>query len=363
MGIMLSNCSRMQDCKSWLYSMGPFNLFGLQVLVLLILTHRVILFTGEMKGFVVKNIFFMSVLALGFAGCGTTSKKLVDLPPLDKNAAVQVFYSEPNLKYKKVCEITATGNNSIGSSYTEKEDFANMFMSEARKCGADGVIFSFMSGTRNGNVTAYGTGIKITGQSAGLSDENKVKAFSLAIQSHDYLKVKEILTNVPKKSGDRAPTDDELVNVGLYIATLDGMNCDKEIVNLLSNEYGAYVPKFKAFNFNSFSKPDSNAPLCNDVMARSFAKMKDPSNAIVEINNHYVNLLGNPYDAKLGAKAARYSKLLTTAAQAIAASCKVSSVDPICAIKGSYLDFANKTKNAKLSALKKNANSVLAILE
>jgi hypothetical protein len=304
------------------------------------------------------------ILFFGFlAGCGTKSKKLVELPPLAENAPVQMFYSQPNLKYDKVCEIEAVGNNSLSTGYTQKEDFESMFKKEARKCGADGVIFSFMSGYQQGKVSAYGTGIKITGQGAGLTSEDKIKAFSLAIQSHDLPKVKELLSGVPKKQSDRAPTDDELVNFGLYIATLDGLNCDAKIVTLLEEEYGGYVPMFKAVNFYSADKPDSNSPLCRDVMARSFPKMKDRSKAIVEINNHYVALLNNSYDSKLNEKAGKYSKLLNAAAKEISSSCKTSSTDPACATKGAYLDFANKSKNAGVANVKKNAKDVLATLK
>jgi hypothetical protein len=304
---------------------------------------------------------FFSLFLLG--GCGTTSKKLITLPPLAENTPVQIFYSQPNLKYDKVCEIEAVGNNSIGAGYTQKEDFESMFKQEARKCGADGVIFGFMSGYSKGKVTAYGTGIKVTGQSAVLVDENKIKAFSLAIQSHDLPKVKELLANVPKKQTERAPTDDELVNLGLYIATLDGLNCEKKIVGLLQEEYGGTVPMFRAINFYSADKPDSNAPLCNDVILRSLPKMKDRPKAIVEINNHYVGLLNNSYDSKLNEKAAKYSKLLNLAAQMIAESCKLSSTDPICATKGAYLDFANKSKSFSLPAVKKNAKDILTKLK
>ncbi|HEY8272423.1 MAG TPA: hypothetical protein VIG33_16140 [Pseudobdellovibrionaceae bacterium] len=303
-------------------------------------------------------LFFVLV-----AGCGTTSKKLMALPPLAETAPVQVFYSQPNLKYDKVCEIEAVGNNSIGGSYTQKEDFEVMFKKEARKCGADGVIFGFMHGYQQGKVTAYGTGIKISGQGAGLSGENKIKAFSLAIQSHDLAKVKELLGAVPKEQSERAPTDDELVNLGLYIATLDGLTCDEKIVSLLEDEYGATVPMFNAINFYSTDKNDSNTPLCRDVMARSFPKMKDRSKAIVEINNHYVALLNSSYDTKLNGKAAKFSKLLNVAARAISDSCKTSSTDPACATKGAYLDFANKSKNAGVASIKKNAKDVLAILK
>ncbi|MGZ3805210.1 MAG: hypothetical protein ACXVB4_13425 [Pseudobdellovibrionaceae bacterium] len=308
-----------------------------------------------------RRILLISIPLL-LAGCGTTSKKLMDLPPLAENAPVQVFWSQPNLKYDRVCEIEAKGNNSFGGMYTKKEDFEPMFKQEARKCGADGVIFSFLSGYSQGSVTAYGTGIKIKGQAAGLIAEDKIKAFSLAIQTHDLNKTKEILASVPKAKSERAPTDDQLVNLGLYIATLDGMNCDQKIVDLLEKEYEAVVPKFKAINLYSIDKNDQNSPLCSDVMARSLPKMSDISQAVLEVNNHYVEQLNRTFDKDLDKKVAKYNSLLKEASRIIADACKRSNTDSTCAMKNGYLDFANKTKAVKLPAVKKNAADVIKIL-
>lgn len=308
-----------------------------------------------------REIILLSLSFL-FVGCGTTSKKLMDLPPLTETAPVQVFYSQPNIKYDRVCEIEAKGNNSLGGMYTKKEDFEKMFQQEARKCGADGVIFGFLNGYSQGSVTAYGTGIKIKSQTAGIATEDKIKAFSLAIQTHDLQKVQEILASVPKQKKERAPTDDELVNLGLYISTLDGLNCDQKIVNFLEKDYEAIIPKFKAVSISSTDKNDQNTPLCNDVMARSLPKMTDTSKAILEVNNHYVEQLNRTYDHDLDKKAAKYNGLLKQASKMIAEACKRSSTDSTCAMKNGYLDFANKTKGAKSPAIKKNAVDVLKIL-
>lgn len=201
------------------------------------------------------------------------------------------------------------------------------------RCFGLSQILSTRLGYEEGRVTAYGTGIKITGQAAGLSDENKVKASSLAIQSRDLPKVKELLSTVPQKSAERAPTDDQLVNLGLYIATLDGMACDLAIVKLLEEEYEAHVPNFQALVLSG--KFDFNTPLCNDVMARSLPKMEDKLKAVVQINNHYVELLNSSLDAQKNVKASKYNKLLVSASQMIAEACARSTTDPICATNGS----------------------------
>ena len=154
-----------------------------------------------------------------------------------------------------------------------------------------------------------------------------------------------------------------MINLGLYIATLDGLGCDSKIVNLLEKQYGGRIPKFKAINFYSASKPDSNTPLCNDVVARSFSSMVDKSQAIVEVNNHYVALLNRSYDKQIDLKAGKYTKLLAIAARTIADACAKSSTDSICATKGAYLDFANKSKSVKLPNIQKNAKLVLGILK
>ena len=308
-----------------------------------------------------KILVVLSISVL--VGCGTSSKKLIDLPPLAKDAPVEMFWSIPNIKFDRVCTIEANWYNSLGSSFTQKEDFENMFKAEARKCGANGAIFGFMHGYTQGSIMATATGIRIKGQAAKLTDKNQIKAFFLAIQSKDLEKVKELIENVPKSQAERAPTDDDMINTGLYIATLDGMNCDTRIVNLLEDEYGGRVTKFKAIEFHSSTKPSSNAPLCKDVIARSLSKMRDKSKAVIEINNYYVALLNQNYDKSRDKKAARYAKLLSAAATTIAEACKVSSTDPVCAMKGAYLNFANKSKVVKTNNIQKNARTVLSILK
>lgn len=105
------------------------------------------------------------------AGCGTTSTKLIDLPPLAVDAPVKMFWSLPNIKYDNVCDIEAIGSNSLFRSFTYKTDFENMFKAEARKCGANGVIFKSMFGYRKGSVTALAAGIRIKSQAAKLTGE------------------------------------------------------------------------------------------------------------------------------------------------------------------------------------------------
>jgi hypothetical protein len=297
------------------------------------------------------------ILVLFLAGCGTSSTKIMNLPPLAEDAPVQVFYSEPNIKYEKVCEIKAVGNNSFGASYTTKEDFKGMFEKEARKCGANGAIFSFLSGFSSGSVTAYATGIRITSQEANLDDSEKIKAFSMAIQAHDEKKVRQLLNNVSKNSSERAPTDDEMVNLGLYIASLGGLECDGKIVELLENEYGGYVPKYNAVTIGS----DSDTPLCKDVIAKSLPKMKNQLDAVVKTNNHYIGLLKYPSD-DFEKRVAAYNKLLVQASKLIVEGCERSDTDPVCAVKAAYIHFADQTKVAKSSALKKNARDILKVL-
>lgn len=304
------------------------------------------------------------IILLGFlaVGCGSTSKKIKDLPPLAKDAPVQVFYSVPNIKYEEVCSIEAKGNNSFGASYRYKEDFAEMFKEEARKCGADGVIFSSLHGYAQGSVTAYATGVKILSKEAGLTDPNAIKAFSLAIQSHDLPKVREIIAKIPKDPKERAPSDDQMINIGLYIATLDGLKCDPKMIYLLEKEYKGRVPKFEAINFFSLDKPDSNSPLCQNVMARSLGRMENHSEAVIKINNHYVGLLNNQFDQQLNRKAQQYNKLLVEGAKLITQRCQKSSVDPVCALKGAFVNVARTSKNFKQPAVRKNAADILAIL-
>lgn len=307
------------------------------------------------------KILVASLALFVLVSCGTTSKKVINLPPLGPNVPVQMFYSKPNIKFDVVCEIEAKGNNSIGGGYTQKEDFEPMFKTEARKCGADGVIFGFMHGFRDGAVTAQATGIRILGQPAAVTDEKQMTAYSLAIQSHDLPKIRLLLEKVPKKRFDRAPTDDELVNLGLYIATLDGATCDKNVIQLLETEYEGRVTSFKPIQMSGGNKFDSDSPLCENVMARSLPRMEDKVSAVAAVNNHYVDLLNGADKKAVDQKAGRYLLLLEAAAKLIVESCQLSETDPVCAIKGSYMDFATRTKAVPLLAVKKNAKAVLGV--
>lgn len=290
--------------------------------------------------------------------CGTSSKKIIDLPPLAEDAPVEVFWSVPNLRYTEVCTIEAQGNNSLAWMYDEKEDFADMFQSEARKCGANGVIFSFLSGTKGGAVTAYATGVRIESRKAELTSQELVKAYSLAIQSGDLDKVRTILAPIAKDPAERAPSDDNLVNIGLYIAATRGLDCLPEMVTLFENEYGAHIEKFGAVLIGE----ESAVPLCRDVVARSFPKMADKVEAIRKINNLYVGLLNTSFDSRRAEKAARYEKLLQRAAFAIVDACAASATDPVCSMKGAYLDFAQKTRLSSVAAFKQNAKQVIGAL-
>jgi hypothetical protein len=82
----------------------------------------------------------------------------------------------------------------------------------------------------------------------------------------------------------------------------------------------------------------------------------------LEVNNHYVEQLNRSYDHDQEKKVIQYNSLLKEASKLIAEACKKSNTDSTCAMKNGFLDFANKTKKAKSSALKKNAMDVLKVL-
>lgn len=300
-----------------------------------------------------------SFLSILIAGCGSISNKRMDLPPLPDTEPVQVYYSKPNIKYDEVCDIEVRNSVLLPSS-TSKEDFEEKFKDEARKCGANSVIVGFSISYPGGAEKRFGTGIRIKSQAAALTGEDKVKAFSLAIQTHDLLKLSEILAPVPKHKSERAPTDDQMVDLGLYIALLDGLECDSKIVGLLEKNYEAVVPKFGAITLAG--KSDSNVPLCNDVMARALEKMRDATDAVRETNNHYVRQLKSSYEKDFEKRVSKYNELLKAAARVIANACMRSGTEPTCVMKNGFLSFSNQTKNSKSASVRKNAVDVLKIL-
>jgi hypothetical protein len=298
--------------------------------------------------------------ALGFAltGCATPSKTWLKLPPLPDSAPVTIYDREPNVKFDRVCEIEIPNRYQPSSPALITQELK----SEARKCGADGVIMYSRLLSAGAGDSTWATAIKIHSHEAVFVSPESVKVYSLAIQNHDLTKVREILANVPKQRQDRAPSDDTLINLGLYTATLDGLSCNAKMVGLLEVEYQGFVSKFGAVAINNAVKNDSQTPLCLDVMARSLARMENPQAAVLMVNNYYVDLLAN-YDGRdLERRVAAYNQLLRESSQLIASACAKSAKDATCALKTSFLDFASKTKDIKSRALKRNAKDVLKIL-
>ncbi|CAN5638910.1 hypothetical protein BH10BDE1_BH10BDE1_11180 [soil metagenome] len=290
-------------------------------------------------------------------GCATSSKTWVQLPPLPDSAEVTIFDREPNVKFDRICEFEIANRYSSSSPTA----ITQVLKSEARKCGADGVInYSSLLSTSTSDST-WATGIKIRSRDAVFVSPESVKAFSLAIQNHDLVKVKELLSRVPKQQKDRAPSDDTLIDLGLYIATLDGLACNAKMVGLLEVEYEGKFSKFEAVKMKGV-KTDSQTPLCLDVVARSIARMEKPSSAVLAVNNYYVDLLANYDGPDLEPRVSAYNQLLVQASRLIVEACAKSAADPTCNLKKSFLDFASKTKDIKSRALKRNAKDILKIL-
>lgn len=309
-----------------------------------------------------RAAIFSTVLALCCsilsAGCTTPSKTWLKLPPLPDTTPVTIYDREPNIKFDRVCEFEiATRYTPSSPAFVTQE-----IKSEARKCGADGAIMYSRLLTAGSGESTWVTAIKIKSHEAVFISPDSVKEFSLAIQKHDLAKVRELLMKVPKQRHDRAPSDDTLINLGLYIATLDGLSCNAKMVGLLEVEYEGYVTKFGAVTMKNATQNDSQAPLCLDVMARSIAKMENPTNAVLTVNNYYVDLLAN-YDGRdLERRISAYNQLLREAAQLINTACAKSEKEPTCALKNSFIDVAGKTIDIKSRSLKRNANDIMKIL-
>ncbi len=117
------------------------------------------------------------VIALGLIGCASApqSQSLKSAPqaselspppqaPTSDEPRMLVFYGEPNLKYKKICKIEASGSNVAESRFTRKSDFEPQFRRRARRCrGANAVIISNMFAFEKGSAFADGTAIHIEG--------------------------------------------------------------------------------------------------------------------------------------------------------------------------------------------------------
>jgi hypothetical protein len=301
-----------------------------------------------------QRILLFSFIAL-LAGCGSSSKKLMNLPPLDRDAPVQAFWSEPNVKYEKVCEIKASGNNSLGPAYREKEDFEKMFKNEARKCGANAFIFQWLSGFKQGDVEAHALGIRIVGASAGVDvSEESVKAWAYAVQGNDVNKVQELLAKVPKDPAARAPTDDILLNSAVYLVSARGLTCDKKMVSLLMDDYKAYLTKFEG------RSQDRKTFMCGDVVSLSLPKMKDQTEAVRKTNDEYVGLMNLSGSSEK--EIAAFNKSLVVVGKIIADECVKAPTSATCALKGAFVDIATKTKASKSAAAKKNSKDLLKAL-
>lgn len=294
--------------------------------------------------------------------CASTTKRLKDERPLGPHDPVQVFWSEPNLKFEVVCTIEAHGNNALVMAFQKKEDFRSIFEKEARKCGANGVIYLSMSPVTHGDVSAFGTGIKILSKSSAL-DADKIKTFSLAVRDQDLERAKELIKDIPKSRDERAPSDDELINIGLYLTALQGLKCDEKMVQLLQDEYQGRVTEYSMVKSFGDDEPDSNTPLCSNVMAKSLPEMNDTNKAVDYTQRYYNELQQPPFLKSYKAKIAAYHDLLLASAKLIQAGCAKSATDTTCALKPEYLKWAHAQEKSVTQAIRHNARDVLEILE
>jgi hypothetical protein len=308
-----------------------------------------------------KKIFITCFLVFVF-GCGTTSKKLKDMKPLGTDDPVQMFWSTPNLKYDPVCLIEAHGNNTLVMAFLKKEDFTSIFEKEARKCGADGVVYQSMSAISRGDMIAYGTGIKIRSKTSALNVE-KIKTFSIAVRDRDQQKAQDLIRDIPKKRDERAPSDDELINIGLYLTTIQGFDCEDKMVDLLQNQYEGRVPEFAMVKSFDSEHQDSDTPYCKTVMAKSLPQMDDAKGALTTVEHYYRNLISGKHGAYYKKKVQAYHDLLTEASKLIQRRCSKSATDPVCALKANYVKFATEQQKSQTKNVKMNATDVLSILK
>ena len=151
------------------------------------------------------------------------------------------------------------------------------------------------------------------------------------------------------------------INTALYVATLEGLSCHKKIVNLLEKEYGGYITKISVMSNWNQTRSYLNSPLCNNVLARSFSKVHDKLKFIQQVNDFYIQLISGR-DKQMNLKAKQYHKLLVVISNSINKACQKSQTDPVCAIRGSFIDIANKSKKASSPNVRKNAQTLLKIL-
>lgn len=115
-----------------------------------------------------KPIAALIGIALSLAACSSAPKPVEPAAGVPWGAPsaeekIQVFYGEPtNLKYRKVCKISASGSNAVETKYTKMSDFDSQFKRRARRCrGANAVIINNMFAFEHGSAFADGAAILI----------------------------------------------------------------------------------------------------------------------------------------------------------------------------------------------------------
>lgn len=196
-----------------------------------------------------------------------------------------------------------------------------------------------------------------------IANDPLFKAVSAAIETRDQKMLRKVLKNISKKPEFRKSEENDILNAGLYLATLDGLKCETIIIHILEKIYQARVLKLKAVHFISVDKNHESSPLCRDVIANSLPRMNDPAVVLNEVSEYYVKLITDDSEKQIEKKAASYNRLLTTASYMIKEACKKSESDSVCQLKPTFQAFANQSKNSKTRAVKRNAGAVLDILK
>jgi hypothetical protein len=270
-----------------------------------------------------KN-FLLLFLLINLSTCASFNKLFNirgDLPQ------VTLFNNEPPFEYEVLCKIRVVR---IFRTYNDKIIVKDRdIKKEVRKCGGNGFIFEKAYKLKTG-VTITGKGIKVYDVIPKINQEN-AKKLAFAAKNGDLGGANKILRLVSRRTKTRASKDSSILNGALYLAARKGLKCNKELVELLQNDYQAMIPSFNYVTVFKDQLIDQNIINCGNVLERSYSKIEKRLQFAMDFHDYFWKFLHDfPQINFKHYRLRKYRKILRLVTESIDFACRSSKRSKLC---------------------------------